>query len=75
MLSGNPSGDMDEKLTRPSSDSKRLVVRQSNTGAVAGLNGYDNALWPSLIAKHAPNETDAVSRFYELVDEFYRLRS
>ena len=42
MLSGNPSGDMDEKLTRPSSDSKRLVVRHGNTGAVAGLNGYPN---------------------------------
>jgi hypothetical protein len=36
---------------------------------------YDNAMWPSLIVKHAPNETDAVLRFYELVDEFYRLQS
>jgi hypothetical protein len=40
VLSANPSGDMNEKLTRPSSDGKSLVDRQGKIGAVARLNGY-----------------------------------
>jgi hypothetical protein len=44
VLSANPSGDMNEKLTRPSSDGKSLVDRQGKIGAVARLNGYEKCM-------------------------------
>src|SRR5664279_3589215 len=44
VFSGDPSGDMSVKLTRLPSDRKRQVVRQSKTGAVEGLNGYNRTL-------------------------------
>jgi hypothetical protein len=39
-------------------------------GAKYGWNEYDH--WPSLLALHIPNESEAVDRFFELADEYYR---
>ena len=40
MLSGDPSGDIKAKLTRPPRDGNSLIIRLGNLDAVAGLNGY-----------------------------------